>query len=135
MIDFFLQPARVKALLIGGGAALIALAALLIVAVSLSGRLDTERAGHAVTRLERDNAVKEGLGWKAASGAANLQRDSLRETLNECLERERGARADTAERAAIMDRAAPRKRTKAGRKGVVDDATRKKAMDRLNRPL
>lgn len=135
MIEFFLQPGRVKALLIGGGAALAVAVSLLIGCIYLSGRLDAERADHAVTRLERDNAIKEGLGWKAVTGAANLQRDGLRETLNECLDREREARADAAERAAIMGRATPRERTEAEKKGVVDDATRTKAMDRLNRPL
>lgn len=135
MIEYFLQPLRVKALLIGVGAALIVAVGLLSGCVYLSGKLDTERAEHNTTRLERESAVKAGLGWKAVAGAANLQRDGLQAAVNECLNREQEARADAAERAAIMKLAAPRARTEAERKGVVDDATRKKAMDRLNRPL
>lgn len=149
MIDSFLQPSRIKALLIGGGTLLVVALGLLTGCVYLSGKLDAERAGHKTTRLERDNAVKEGLGWKAAAEAANEQREALRAAVNECLGREREAREDAAERAKILRDAVPVIRpperglpqaspvTAGGNKNeiIVDDATRAKAMDRLNRPL
>jgi len=135
LIEFFLNPQRVKALLIGGGSALAMAVSLLIGCIYLSGRLDAERADHKTTRLQRDNAVTEGLRWKKVAEDAGEKQATLREAASECLAREKEAREDAAERTAIMRRTVPRERTEMEKKGVIDDATRRKAVDRLNRPL
>lgn len=135
MIEFFLSPQRIKLLLAGGGLLLATIAALLISTVYLSGKLDVERAEHATTRLQRDNAVAEGLRWKTVADAAEPKITALQDTVRECLAREAQAPKDAADRAAIINAAVPRERTAEERKGVVDDATRRKAVDRLNRPL
>lgn len=87
-----------------------------------------ERAAHAVTRQERDD-------WKARANAATTRAEGLADTARACLAREAQAQADAAERAAIMDAARPRPRTETEKARVVDDETRKRITDRLNRPL
>lgn len=149
MIEYFLQPARVKALLVSIGAALAIIVSLLVACVSLYGKLGTERAGHKTTRLERDNAVAEGVRWKAVAEDAETKQSALRGAADACLDREREAREDAAERDRILRDVVPVIRpqesgptaanpaTAGGKKNevIVDDATRRKAMDRLNRPL
>lgn len=135
MIDFFLTPKRLKLLLVGGGALLAASVVLLICTIYLSGKLDTERAGHEATREKLATAVREGNRWKAIADAAEPKITALQGSLKECLAREAQATADAVDRMAIMEAAEPRGRTPVENKGVVDDATRKKAVDRLNRPL
>lgn len=126
MIDFLLDPKKLP---------LAACAVLLAVAMYLSAQLDTERAGHDATREKLTAAVREGNRWKVAADVAWANVATLQDNVKECLAREAQAKADAADRAAIMRAAQPRERTPAEAKGVVDDATRKKAMDRLNRPL
>ena len=135
VIEFFLSPQRIKLLLAGGGILLAASAALLIAVVCLSGKLETERAEHQTTRLERDDAVAEGLRWKAVADAAEPKITALQAEARECLAREAQAPVDAADRAAIINAAVPRERTAEERKGVVDEATRRKAAVRLSRPL
>ncbi len=124
---------RIRLLLVGGG--LLLLAAMALSSVRLSGQLDAERAGHEVTREKLAVAVREGNRWKAAAEAAEGKLPALRGAVRECLEREAQAAVDAAARKRIMEHAQPRERSPAEQKGVVDDATRKAAMDRLNRPL
>lgn len=95
---------------------------------ALESSLAAEKAAHAVTRQERDN-------WKAQAEAALDRAEALADTARACLTREAQARADAAERAAIMEAAQPRPRTEAETAKVVDDETRKRVADRLNRPL
>lgn len=135
MIDFFLTASRVKALLIGGGAAIAAALALLIGTLYLSGSLDTERSRHETTRHQRDAAVKEGGRWKTLADAEIAKRVILQGAVVECLNRESRAAVDAADRKKIMEQAQPRAVTPVMRKEAVDDATRKRAVDRLNRPL
>lgn len=135
MIDFFLVPRRLKLLLAGGGAVLAACVVLLVSAVYLSGKLDTERAGHEATREKLVVAVTEGNRWKAVADAAEPKIMAMRAAVRECLGRETQAMADAADRTAIMEAAQLRERTPVENKGVVDAATRRKAVDRLNRPL
>ena len=136
MTAWLLSPARLKVLWAGTSAVLlIALGVTLLAASHLSGQLNTERAGHDVTREKLATAVREGNRWKAVADTAQPIIAALQGSASECLAREAQATADAAERAAIMESAQPRERTPAESKGVVDDATRRTVMDRLNRPL
>lgn len=113
--------------LIGIGT-VMALGAVSLALVVTRDELNAERLNHAVTRQERDN-------WKAQTEAALARAEALADTARACLTREAQARANAAERAAIMDAARPRPRTEAETAKVVDDETRKRVADRLNRPL
>lgn len=94
----------------------------------LESSLAAEKAVHAVTRQERDD-------WKAQAEEAAMRAEALAENARRCLEREAKARADAAERTAIMEAAKPRQRAETEKTKVVDDETRKRVADRLNRPL
>ena len=101
-----------------------------LVAVSYSllltkGALDTERLHHAATALERDQ-------WKTA---AEAYRKDAAENARLCLDRETKAARDAAERTSIVKQARPRARTVEEKAKVVDDETRRRAVERLNRPL
>lgn len=94
----------------------------------LDAELKLEKTAHEATRQERDN-------WKAQAEAALARAEALADTARACLAREAQARADAIERAAIMEVAKPRHRTETEKAKVVDDETRKRVADRLNRPL
>lgn len=94
----------------------------------LNSELKLEKAAHETTRLKRDT-------WKAQAEAALARAEALADTARACLTREAQARADAAERAAIMEAAKPRPRTEPEKAQVVDDETRKRVAARLNRPL
>ncbi len=97
-------------------------------AQTLECSLAAERAAHAVTRQERDD-------WKVQAEAATTRAEALADNARRCLEREAQTQADAAERAAIMEAARPRPRTETEKAKGVDDETRKRVADRLNRPL
>ncbi len=90
-----------------------------------------EKKDHAATQVTLQQVTESRDGWLAAYGevldAAQAQRDNAAA----CLQREAAARTDAAERADIMAQAVPAAPDK--QKKVVDDATRKRAADRLNR--
>lgn len=113
--------------LIGIGT-VMALMAVSIALVVTRDELSAERLNHALTRQERDD-------WKARAEAAATRAEALAGNARRCLEREAQAQADAAERAAIMDAARPRPRTETEKAKVVDDETRQRVADRLNRPL
>ena len=64
-----------------------------------------------------------------------VTRQAQAENARLCLERETKAARDAAERAAIVKQAKPRARTAEEKDTVVDDETRRRAVERLNRPL
>lgn len=104
-----------------------------LVAVSYSllltkGALDTERLHHAATALERDQ-------WKTAAEAYRKDAEAQAENARLCLDRETKAARDAAERTSIVKQARPRARTVEEKAMVVDDETRRRAVERLNRPL
>ena len=108
---------------IGSVCALVFVSSALLVARS---ELDAERLRHAVTKQERD-------GWKAAAEAYLENAGAQAENARQCLEREEKSVRDAAERAAIIKQARPRART--AEEKVVDDETRRRAVERLTRPL
>lgn len=88
--------------------------------------LEAERAAHAATARERDR-------WEAAAEAYRKDAEAQAENARQCLGREAKAARDAAEREDIMRQAKPRART--AEEKVVDDATRRRAVERLNRGL
>lgn len=94
----------------------------------VSGELDAERAAHAVTEQERQR-------WQAAAEAYRKDAEAQAENARLCLDREAKNTREEAERAAIMQQARPRARTVEEKAKVVDDETRRRAVERLNRPL
>ncbi len=103
----------------------LALAGVSIALVAVSDQLETERLAHVVTAKERDE-------WKAAE-AYQKNAEAQAENARTCLDREAKAARDATERAAIMKQAKPRPRPE--QEQVVDDETRTRVADRLNRPL
>lgn len=92
----------------------------------VSGELEAERTAHGVTAAERDH-------WQAAAEAYRQDAEAQAENARRCLARETKAALDLAEREAIVRQAKPRVRS--AEEKVVDDATRRRAVLRLNRPL
>lgn len=111
-----------------GMGTVIALAAVSFVLVLAKGALDAERLRHAATAQERDR-------WRAAAEAYRKDAEAQAENARQCLGREAKAARDAAERADILRDARPRARTAEEKNKVVDDATRRRAVERLNRPL
>lgn len=115
--------------------ALLGIITLYICYSNATAALALERAEHAATRLEYSRAVEEGLRWVEAYNGSNIKLKALQGQSAACLEREWEAWGDAAARAAIMHNVQTRVRSEAEKMEVADDATRKAAMDRLNRPL
>lgn len=80
-------------------------------------------------------AQEDGLGWKAAYEKARDAAQAHKDTAAACMERELQARQDRQAREAILQPVKPRPRTEQEQRQVLDDETRKRAADRLNRPL
>lgn len=97
--------------------------------------LELERAQHAGTAQKLADALKKGQSWKTACEKAQQAAEAQRKAVAACMEREAQARRDQRDRDAILRDAAPRERTEHEREQVIDDETRKRAADRLNRPL
>lgn len=94
----------------------------------LGAELALEKAAHKTTKMERDD-------WQAQAKLAKGRAEALAESARACLAREAQAQADAAERAAIMTQVKPRPRTKVEQTRVVDDETRSRVIERLNRGL
>lgn len=113
--------------LIGMGT-VFALVAVFFALMDTMGQLDAERLKHAVTAQERDQ-------WKATAEEYRKNAEAQAENARQCLDRETKATRDAAERAAIVKLTKPRPRTTEEKDKVVDDETRRRAVERLNRPL
>ncbi len=104
-----------------------------------NGQLDAdlreERLAHQQTAARLETALDRAAQWQVAAEFAEKKLPPLQEALQTCWTRERQAATDAAERSAILDAARPEPRTPQERQEVVDEATRRKAMDRLNRAL
>lgn len=109
-----------------GMATVLALFGVSIGLTIIMGQLDAERLNHAATAKERDQ-------WRAAAEAYRQDADAQAENARLCLDRETKAALNAAERAAILRQAKPRPRPQ--QEQVVDDETRARVADRLNRPL
>ncbi len=103
----------------------------------------------AVLWLRMSSADKENKVLEFQLQQAEMEREAFRKTAelykNEvavqaeltaaCLTREARAARDTAERRDILSRAKTHARTEKEQKEVVDEETRSRAVERLNRPL
>ncbi len=101
----------------------------------LSGALDTECADHKATKEALAWEVEKGLGWKTAYGEALESAKTHRDATQECIERAAAAETARQERTELLQAAQPRSRTETEKHQVVNDATRARAADRLNRPF
>ena len=99
----------------------------------LSGALALEESNHKATQEALAGAVEKGKGWMAAYEEALIAAEAQRAATQACLDRAVAAEAAREERAEILQTAQPRPRTDTERQQVVNDATRKRAADRLNR--
>ena len=90
-----------------------------------SGRLDAERAAHDATRAALEQAV-------SACEQAERRAEALRGALVEAHEREAAWAEEEAARAEIVRKAESGPRPPEDKDRVVDDATRRAAVSRLN---
>lgn len=94
----------------------------------VNAELDAERAAHAVTAQDRDR-------WKATAEAYRGEAVAQAENARLCLDRESNAARDAAEPCGHSETGQPACRTAEEQDKVVDDETRRRAVERLNRPL
>ena len=94
----------------------------------ISSTLEAEKAAHDVTAQERDR-------WQAAADAYRKEADAQAENARLCLNREAKTAQEALERAAIVKQASPHIRSAEEKEKVVDDETRRRVVERLNRPL
>jgi hypothetical protein len=123
----------IKLMWITGAILALTLAAALWRVENLSGKLDTERAEHTATKEALAREIEKGMGWQAAYEKALLSAEAHRQATQECLERALVAETARKEREALLQATQPRPRTEAEKQQVVNDATRARAADRLNR--
>jgi hypothetical protein len=116
-------------------ALVLALAAAIWRADHLSGELALEQTLHKATKESLALEVEKGLRWKAAYEQTLVAANAHRTAAKACLDRAKAQAMAQEERTAIMQAAQPRPRTEQERQQVVNDATRKIAADRLNRPF
>lgn len=102
---------------------------------AVQDKLTLEQSDHKETRTALDGAIEKGNGWMAAYHEALDTAQAHKKATQACLDRAVEARAAAEERSTIVQAAQPRPRTDNEQKQVVDDATRKRSADRLNRPL
>ena len=100
---------------------------------SLETELATEQAAHVATRTALEKALVEGNRWKVAADAVTLSAMNQRDLATACLAREAEAERAASEREAILTPIKPQPRT--SNEKVVDHATRRAVVARLNRPL
>ena len=129
-------PAAIPFKFAGVGAAILSL--LLLLALwridSLSGKLDAERVRHKATQEALVREVEKGLGWKNAYEGAIKAAEAHRLAAQTCYELAAEAETAREKRAEILQAAPTRARTETEKTQVVDDETRVRVADRLNRP-
>lgn len=120
---------------IAGLILVLALTAALWRADHLSGELATEISIHKATQEALTREVEKGAGWKTAYEYEVDVAKAHREATQACLDRTADAEKARKEREALLQAAQPRPRTETEKQQVVNDATRARAADRLNRPF
>ena len=91
-------------------------------------KLEAEISAHKATRGELAVAVTEGLRWRATAVEKDAGIAALQGAVRDCLKREQETVENIQEREGVMKEDTPENKGKS-------DAVRKKAADRLNRPL
>lgn len=97
--------------------------------------LEREQYEHQATRQQLAEAKTAARQWESACEEARKATEAHRQATQACLAREAHAYTAREEREAIYQQARLRPQSDAHRQQVVDDTTRARAADRLNRPL
>jgi hypothetical protein len=97
-------------------------------------QIHAEQVAHNSTRAELAAALAEAARWADVATLARAATTSMRATAQAALDREVQAQVDSRARKQILSVAKPRIRTDVETVEVVDNATRHRAADRLNRP-
>lgn len=113
----------------------VALAGMLWRMESLSDALTAEQEAHRETTAKLESVTTECEAWVAAYFEIKEAAEGQKDTAQACLDREVKARKDAVERAAILSQTKPTPRPQSEQEKVVDDETRGRVADRLNRPL
>lgn len=101
----------------------------------LNTDLAEERAAHIQTRTALENAVREGQRWQITATTTLEAAEHQRDLTKACLAREAEAESAAREREAILAPAIIVTRSAEDQQKVVDRATRRALVNRLNRPL
>lgn len=97
-------------------------------------KIQAEQIAHNSTRSELAKAKAEAARWADVATLARAATTTMQATAQAAMAREAQGRADATARKQILSEAKPRPRTDDETKEVVDDVTRYRAADRLNRP-
>lgn len=102
---------------------------------SLSDALTAEQEAHRETTAKLESVTTECEAWVTAYFEIKEAAEAQKDNAQACLDREAKSRKDAVERAAILLQAKPTTRPQSEQEKVVDDETRGRVADRLNRPL
>lgn len=102
---------------------------------SLSDAFTAEQEAHRETIAKLESITAECEAWVAAYFEIKEAAEGQKDAAQACLDREVKARKDAVERATILSQAKPTPRPQSEKEKVVDDETRGRVADRLNRPL
>lgn len=102
---------------------------------SLSDALMAEQEAHRETTAKLESVTAECEAWVAAYFEIKEAAEGQKDAVQACLDREAKSRKDAVERTAILSQAKPTTRPQSEQEKVVDDETRGRVADRLNRPL
>lgn len=105
-----------------------------VVAKKQDVRLQEALAANALLQKDLSIAQSDAAGWKKSAEAKDRAATAQAELPDACLKREAQAQADRDSIADIMATAKPQPITPEQAKQGVDDATRTRAVDMLNRP-
>ncbi len=98
-------------------------------------RMSALNGEKALLEAELEQARLECQAWKVTAEAYRTELAAQADNAARCLAREAQASRDAAERKNILKQAKPRARTAQEKMEVVDEETRSRAVERLNRPL
>lgn len=105
-----------------------------IVVKSQDVRLQQAQAANALLQKDLADARDDAAGWKIVAETKGRTATAQAELADACIKREAQAQADRDNIADIMATAKPQPITPEQAKQGVDDATRTRAVDMLNRP-
>lgn len=102
---------------------------------SLQNKITLEKNAHAITKNALIREQEMSKAWELSYEEAYNNAKTHRQATQACLEREVEARTAEQERESILQTTQERSRTNEERQQVIDDATRIRSINRLNRPL
>ena len=102
---------------------------------AVRAELFAEQSAHSVTRAALDLSLRETAELRIALAYAHNSTAAVQGSLRDALAREAEAMSAAVARKQILDQVRTRTRTEAEKQEVVDDDTRHRVADRINRPL